>query len=101
MGRQLLELEKTRKLTTNTPIADAFEACPEITDMRRRYTFEFKNLFCMGYQNYIEGEWKVARTFLLKTQNMLGVKDGPSGALLRFMESPYGFEAPSGWQGFH
>merc|ERR1712060_307418 len=32
LSRQLLELEKTRKLTTNTPIADAFEACPEITD---------------------------------------------------------------------
>jgi len=68
----------------------------------------------MGYQNYLEGEWKVARQFLLKTRDMLGVRevivrgqaqkesfiDGPSQSLLRFMERTC-FVAPEWWSGMH
>ena len=75
-------------------------------------------LYRNRYQNYSQGEWQVARTLLSKTHGMLGEKDrgrpqlgkvrrgkrskttvsqslqdGPSGALLRFMETPYQFKA--------
>lgn len=99
LSRQLLDAEKKRKMEDATPIADVFEACQEIAMMRRLYTFEFRHVFSMGYQNYSEGEWEVARSFLDQTQSMLGAKDGPSGALLKYMETGYGFKAPAHWQG--
>eukprot|EP00913_Durusdinium_trenchii_P025339 g23789.t1 len=70
---------------------------PAITVMRQRYTIPFFQLFNMGYQNYSQGEWLVARRMLAETKNLLGVEDGPSAALLRFMEDPYQFEAPKDW----
>jgi len=101
LSRQLLEAEKIRKMQDLTPMADVFEACADIARMRRLCTFEFRHVFSMGYQNYTEGEWQVARSFLLKTQSMLGIKDGPSGALLRFMKTRHKFVAPAHWQGVH
>lgn len=100
-ARQLLEAEKNRKWQEEVSISSIFNESPDISIMRRRYTTEFLQLFNMGYQNYVEGEWIVARRLLSHTQNALGIKDGPSMALLRFMEIPYQFEAPLGWAGVH
>lgn len=101
VSRQLLEAEKHRKWEDSAPLHQLFETCPELAKMRRRYTVEFLHVFSMGYQNYSEGEWQVARSLLSRTHVMLGAKfkDGPSGALLRFMEVPYKFEAPPKWEG--
>eukprot|EP00971_Amphidinium_carterae_P194305 3855634-Amphidinium_carterae.1 len=54
----------------------------------------------MGYQNYSEGEWEVAKRMLTKALHMLtgGSLDGPSKALLDFMEV-FAWTAPSGWAG--
>jgi len=96
-ARQVLETEKARKWKE-----DAFDQEDEeggIPHMRRTYTFEFMCLFNKGYQNYSQGEWQVARRVLSQTYSMLGVKDGPSGALLNFMEASYQFVAPEGWNG--
>jgi len=82
-------------------MADVFDAIPEIAKMRSRHTIEFHQVFNMGYQNYSQGEWKVAKSLLGKANTLLGVDDGPSGFLLRFMEEPYAYEAPSDWRGFH
>jgi len=81
-------------------IAGVFEADPTIKDMRRRYTVEFFQLFNMGFQNYSQGEWQVARRMLSCTRAILGTEDGPSSALLRHMEVPHQFEAPRNWRGY-
>eukprot|EP00747_Dinoflagellata_sp_TGD_P090106 gnl/TRDRNA2_/TRDRNA2_164576_c1_seq1.p1 gnl/TRDRNA2_/TRDRNA2_164576_c1~~gnl/TRDRNA2_/TRDRNA2_164576_c1_seq1.p1 ORF type:complete len:371 (+),score=43.69 gnl/TRDRNA2_/TRDRNA2_164576_c1_seq1:108-1115(+) len=99
-ARQFLESEKSSKLSRDTQMVQTFEGDPDIISMRRRYTVQFFRTFNMGYQNYSEGEWRVARRLLSDTRLMLrGVEDGPSAALLRFMEHPHNFEAPTGWAG--
>jgi len=98
-ARQFLETEKTLRMKPEFDVAYAFDNEPSIGAMRRRYTIEFFQLFNMGYQNYAQGEWQVAKRMLNCTKVLLGVEDGPSTALLRFMEVPYQFEAPKEWQG--
>jgi len=97
--RQFLEQEKAMKWLEEVQVVDFFNQDPDVATMRFRYTLEFTHVFNMGYQNYSEGEWKVARRFLSLTRTMLGTEDGPSAALLRFMESPYRYEKPQGWSG--
>merc|ERR1712157_325453 len=65
-SRQLLEADKRRIWQDHVCIADLFEG-PDIEVMRRKYTEEFRHLFNMGYQNYSQGEWQVARQLLSRT----------------------------------
>lgn len=97
--RQWLESEKDNKLTEETNMVNYFNENADIASMRFRYTLEFVHVFNMGFQNYSQGEWQVAQRMLLRTKDMLGVEDGPSVALLSFMESTHNFEAPENWQG--
>ncbi|CAK9087016.1 unnamed protein product [Durusdinium trenchii] len=96
-ARQFIASQKQEKWSEDFRMVTAFESDPAITVMRQRYTIPFFQLFNMGYQNYSQGEWLVARRMLAETKNLLGVEDGPSAALLRFMEDPYQFEAPKDW----
>jgi hypothetical protein len=102
--RQHMETQKAAKLRLDVTMADIWEDSQEMGIMRHVFSEEFLQVFNMGYQNYSEGEWKVAKTFLERTETMLvpmgGSKDGPSGALLRFMENSQ-FEAPHDWKGIH
>jgi len=98
--RQFLEAEKTMKWSEDTHMVTLFNENPEIACMRFRYTLEFIHVFNMGYQNYAQGEWEVAVRLLSRTRTMLGVVDGPSLALLRYMQQqPYDCKAPPGWNG--
>jgi len=99
--RQFLESEKAKTLGPRVDMAEMLEIGEDMCAMRRPYSERFMQLFQMGYQNYSQGEWEVARRLLSDTRTMLrkGVEDGPSVALLRFMESPYQFRAPTWWQG--
>merc|ERR1719436_628771 len=90
--RQFLEAEKAMKWHEEVDIVSYFNESPDIVAMRFRYTLEFIHVFNMGYQNYSQGEWKVAQRLLCRTKSMLGVEDGPSNALLRFMETPFQFQ---------
>jgi len=96
--RQFLDHEKVMKLQPDARVVDWFNDHPDIATMRLRYTLEFINVFNMGYQNYAQGEWQVAQRLLSRTKSMLGVEDGPSNFLLRFMEL-HDFNAPPTWQG--
>mmetsp|Transcript_36899 Transcript_36899/g.80940 ORF Transcript_36899/g.80940 Transcript_36899/m.80940 type:complete len:969 (+) Transcript_36899:192-3098(+) len=100
-ARQLLEIQKKAKLEKDTDIAKAFHSCSLLSAMRRRYTEDeaFMQYFIMGFRNYSEGEWQVARVLLARTRYMIGLEDGPSRALLAFMETPHNFQAPTGWEG--
>eukprot|EP00450_Noctiluca_scintillans_P011694 CAMPEP_0194488616 /NCGR_PEP_ID=MMETSP0253-20130528/8472_1 /TAXON_ID=2966 /ORGANISM="Noctiluca scintillans" /LENGTH=959 /DNA_ID=CAMNT_0039329007 /DNA_START=62 /DNA_END=2938 /DNA_ORIENTATION=- len=95
--RQFLEAEKNQKWGDEVHVEKLFHRHQDVLSMRARLTAEFMNIFNMGYQNYSQGEWKVAHRLLSKTQSMLGVDDGPSTALLHFMESPHNFVAPANW----
>jgi len=98
-ARQHLDEEKKRWLDSNScSPAQEFKNDYVIATMRLRYSVDFFQLFNMGYQNYREGEWDVARNMLSGTKACVGHKDGPSSALLRFMES-HSFKAPAGWRG--
>merc|ERR1719330_1153520 len=85
-ARQFLESEKQKKLQETFDVGLAFDEDPAIKVMRARYSTEFFQLFSMGYQNYSQGEWQVARRMLSCTKGSLGEQDGPSSALLRHME---------------
>lgn len=100
-ARQLLEIEKREKWDENCSLIELFDCNAQVAAMRSRYTEEFLQVFKMGYRNYEEGEWETARRYLTKTLDMLGIRDGPSGELLRFMGSKYDFEAPATWGGVH
>jgi len=99
-ARQFLEAQRQMKWTDGCKMIDMFELMPEVQLMRRRYTKRFTQIFGMAYQNYSEGEWKVAKSLLSETRHVLGHEDGPSLALLRFM-ALYDYDAPDGWRGYH
>lgn len=96
-ARQFIASQKQDKWSEESRMVTAFDSDPSIGVMRQRYSIEFFQLFNMGYQNYSQGEWLVARRMLAETKHLLGVEDGPSAALLRFMEDPYQFECPKDW----
>lgn len=96
--RQIMETDKAVQLSKDFSWLKVFEANSTIAIMRRRYNVEFFQLFNMGYQNYSQGEWQVAKRMLSCTRSLLGAEDGPSSALLRFMEG-FEFEAPKDWTG--
>mmetsp|Transcript_5750 Transcript_5750/g.16665 ORF Transcript_5750/g.16665 Transcript_5750/m.16665 type:complete len:141 (-) Transcript_5750:162-584(-) len=97
--RQFIEAEKAEKWHDDVDMASAFDQDPNIIVMRFRYSVEFLHMFNMGYQNYSQGEWEVARGFLLRAKDMTGVVDGPCEALLQYMERPHEFIPPPWWQG--
>jgi len=99
-ARQFMEAEKVSKLDFKHATVDMFDSCEDIVKMRRRFSMDFMYTFEMGFANYFEGEWQAARNYLLRAQQMLRVEDGPSVALLRFMDN-YNFQAPSWWTGVH
>merc|ERR1712136_151398 len=98
-ARQHLEVEKAQKWGDDVQVVSLFNRNQDVAAMRVRYTIEFVNIFNMGYQNYSEGEWQVSHRLLSKTKTMLGTEDGPSTALLKYMEYPHGYEAPPDWKG--
>merc|ERR1712061_721714 len=96
-ARQFIESEKSDKWYAD--IAVLFDEDDVIAKMRSKCTQAFLEVFKMGFQNYVQGEWSVARRFLFRTRDRLGFHDGPSDALLVFMESHAGHRAPAGWHG--
>lgn len=85
-ARQIMELEKEKKWADDLDAIQTFILdSKDVNAMRKPYTEEFLQLFNMGYQNYSQGEWEVARRLLEETQAKFGFDDGPSGALLAFM----------------
>jgi len=93
-----MDKEKTRMLSKELNVAALFDADPAIAEMRSQYTTEFLETFKMGFLNYSEGEWVVARRLLLHTRNLLGRDDGPSSCLLRFMAA-HKNQPPEKWKG--
>jgi len=118
--RKFMDSEKERKKKPEVSMEKYFNEGYDIdiAKMRAPYTREFLHVFNMGYQNYAQGEWKVAQRFLQKTKINLSPRrsegkdiesstsgeDGPSAALLKYMEQESvlksgELEAPPWWKG--
>jgi len=95
--RQWMEQEKNAVLQKD--LSEVFNTDEVIAQMRECFTVEFFQLFNMGYQNYSQGEWQVARRMLMEIKSRLAPDDGPSTALLKYMEFPHDFDAPKEWMG--
>merc|ERR1712232_1337318 len=97
------EKAKEQKMQTDFTVYELFDSDPDIEIMRRDFPPRFFQLFTKGYLNYEAGEWDVARGVFEETLNMLGDVDGPSKALLTFMDQ-YNFASskvtPKGWPGW-
>mmetsp|Transcript_83174 Transcript_83174/g.193202 ORF Transcript_83174/g.193202 Transcript_83174/m.193202 type:complete len:950 (-) Transcript_83174:163-3012(-) len=98
-SRQFLEDRKSDWWEDDTDVWSLFEDDLPIKTMRRIFSQQFKQVFNMGYQNYAQGEWQVAKQLLSKTLGMLRREDGPSRAILQFMGVRHSFAAPSNWTG--
>ena len=66
---------------------------------------EFLTTFKNGVEEYLDGNWKVAKTLLEKTNALMKVLapslggDGPSKTLLNYIEE-FGPDAPAWWKGY-
>lgn len=97
--RQFVETEKCNMLKEDVDMVKVFDNDPVIAMMRKRFTVDFFQMFNMGYQNYSEGEWPVAKRMLSCIIKEHVIDDGPSVALLRFMEEKHSYDAPKNWNG--
>eukprot|EP00932_Pfiesteria_piscicida_P002817 SRR837773.12739.p1 GENE.SRR837773.12739~~SRR837773.12739.p1 ORF type:complete len:180 (-),score=58.74 SRR837773.12739:114-608(-) len=88
-------------LAESYKVQEEFFKDKQIWQMRQHVTLQFFQEFELGFLNYLAGEWGVAAETFRKTRTMrhCNIEDGPSIALLRFMEG-HGFEAPQGWPGW-
>jgi len=107
--RQIREIKKSKKWADDYEAHRELLEDPEVIEMRRSFSKEFFQRFSMGFRNYINGVWPVAKQMLSITRNMIisrnaGSKyahvmiDNPSDTLLQYM-SAYDFEAPKDWKG--
>eukprot|EP00928_Gymnodinium_smaydae_P024544 TRINITY_DN19832_c0_g2_i1.p1 TRINITY_DN19832_c0_g2~~TRINITY_DN19832_c0_g2_i1.p1 ORF type:complete len:973 (+),score=191.47 TRINITY_DN19832_c0_g2_i1:204-3122(+) len=97
-ARQFIESEKQSKRDPKFRVDVLFRSSKDICAMREPYTVQFLQTFHMGYQNYSLGEWNCARRFLVRAGNCIPFVDGPSKAILSFMEA-HNFQAPANWHG--
>jgi len=94
------EQMKAQKLDMHYYPVDVFENDKYVQRMRDRYSLSFNQEFEKGYLNYEAGEWTVAEVMFARTRWMLhDVEDGPSKALLDFIQSHSG-KPPLEWRGF-
>jgi len=99
MVRQWIEMQRNAVIDDGMPILDLFEDDEDIDKLRACYTETFINVFSNAYQCYALGEWEAAASRLKRTLTMLGAEDGPSRALLNYMQAPFEFKAPKNWHG--
>lgn len=96
-ARQALEAQKQGKI--NRSMITELESSADFKAMRARFNQRFFQVYNMAFHNYIAGEWKVSQTMLNETRHVIGVQDGPSCALLDFMQS-HNMDCPSTWPGY-
>lgn len=94
-----LQIEQRKTLYSYGCVDIWLQSNPEVLRMRKTYSGGFLPLFNMGFENYLQGEWSMARRLLSRTRMMLGFVDGPSVALLKYMEAE-NYKAPRTWEGY-
>jgi class 3 adenylate cyclase len=99
-ARQVLEVQKTSKWSDDVIVHDLLSQAEVVKMMRSPYEERFLQIFGMAFHNYIAGEWEVALGMLSQTRMMLKAPDGPSVALMTFINSHKETKAPEGWSGY-
>jgi class 3 adenylate cyclase len=66
--------------------------------MRRKYTEEFYENYNQGFENFMTGDWNVAKRYFEAAEEILGDKDGPTENLMHIMKE-YNFVKPHDWKG--
>lgn len=97
-ARQILDAAKVAKWSDEVHMSEYFTYSLAINESRLMYTRDFIEIFKMGFQNFLEGEWDAAKRILTHTQMMFGYPDGPSTALLLFMQKCE-YRPPDNWSG--
>lgn len=105
--RRKREQTKDARIASDFQVHHLFSSDPDIVQMRSPYSAHFFQQFKKGFLNYEAGEWAIARRLLESAsgsiESALGIRDGPSAALLDFMQrfnfDPSGVSA-KGWPGF-
>lgn len=111
--RERLKLKKERKqilehlITGEMDIKMLLTSDDEVSQMRAVYSNEFYREWNTAVNNYLRGEWGKAKIGMEKTRTMVKthelkqpertLEDGPSSALLSFMEK-HSFECPQDWE---
>jgi hypothetical protein len=100
-NRQRREREKRRAQRWSADMLSHLYKDSHFRQMRTRYDDEstFRNLFLKGFLNYECGEWRVAADALTQSQAELGMADGPSVELMRFI-AEFECKPPVNWEGF-
>lgn len=76
-----------------------FDLDPQLIAMRASVNLRFIDLHRQAYDSYKKGNWLEAKRQIESALQVKGEADGPSRALLGFMEE-HGFQAPADWAGF-
>jgi hypothetical protein len=98
LDRMKKRQERSEEEFATKSIFTANNVDSDIGMMRRKYTQQFFNLFAMGYENFVAGEWARARTIFQDTLQYLNMEDRPSAVLLRFMRR-HQWTPPVDWCG--
>lgn len=80
-----------------------WERDPDLIQLRRLATSEFKAIYSSGLEYYLGGNWEKARECFLQADALMtegdSGGDGPSRTLLSFMENRQ-FKCPPEWKGY-
>jgi len=102
-ARVLRQREKAERWADEFNMAAFIAKDKDISLMRKKFTKTFFSTFQEAFLNYESGDWPVAVSMLEDMRSRLTAaniaEDGPSGALLRFMNK-FGNEAPPDWHGY-
>ena len=66
--------------------------------MRRKFTEEFYENYNIGFENFMTGDWLLAKKYFETAEEILGDKDGPTENLMHIMKE-YNFVRPHDWKG--
>jgi hypothetical protein len=67
--------------------------------MRKGFSLAFYEAFADGYNDYIAGNWEIARDKFSIVESIKGQQDYPTRQILGVMEESH-FKAPQDWEGY-
>jgi hypothetical protein len=91
-------------LTKDDEPEEVFNRDPDLVQLRRHVTEDFIDLFTKGVNNYVSGDWLLAKKYLEECNEIMKNKatdfyDGPSLTLLKYMATHQNIK-PITWEGY-
>ena len=98
-GRIQRNRYKQAAMSNQIQVSEKFELDEDIKNMRAKYTKEFYDVFKLGFEYYINGDWEVARDHLQGIEGNIIDVDIPTKLILKNM-AEYNYKAPDSWRGY-